>query len=151
MPLLRAINSAITRASTLSFIVTPHWLEMVCSKRTSFIDLKILSLCTDIAYSCSRLNREVGQIHRARKPSGLECRRKADANLSGNHFCPLDRTFQAVIELRRLHMWNRPDRLQLPGRSSGKRTVLVQPLAEQFPIGLAVPGIVGQHVKQLHC
>src|SRR6218665_1857627 len=60
MPLLRAINSAITRASTLSFIVTPHWLEMVCSKRTSFIDLKILSLCTDIAYSCSRLNREVG-------------------------------------------------------------------------------------------
>src|SRR6218665_3753698 len=60
MPLLRAINSAITRASTLSFIVTPHWLEMVCSKRTSFIDLQILSLCTDLAYSCSRLSREVG-------------------------------------------------------------------------------------------
>src|SRR6218665_2394930 len=60
MPLLRAINSAITRASTLSFIVTPHWLEMVCSKRTSFIDLPILSLCTDIAYSCWRLNREGG-------------------------------------------------------------------------------------------
>src|SRR5579863_10349568 len=120
---------------------------MVCSKRTSFIDLKMLSLCTDIAYSSSRLGCAVslrGWSNWARNPSGLECQRKMNANLSGNHLRPLDRTVQAVIELRRLHMRNRPDRLQVLRGVCGKRTVLLQPLAEQFPIGLAVPRIVGQ-------
>jgi hypothetical protein len=39
------------RASTLSFIVIPHWWEIVSSNRMSFIDLKILALCTAIFVS----------------------------------------------------------------------------------------------------
>ena len=38
------MNSAMARASTKSFMVTPHWCEIVCSKVMSFIALKML-LC----------------------------------------------------------------------------------------------------------
>jgi hypothetical protein len=36
-----SMTSAMARASTLSFIVTPHWWEIVSSNWMSFIDLKI--------------------------------------------------------------------------------------------------------------
>ena len=35
------MTSAMARASTLSFIVTPHWCEIVSSNVMSFIDLKM--------------------------------------------------------------------------------------------------------------
>src|SRR5687768_9368646 len=39
MPGLCSITSAMQRASTLSFMVTPHWCEMFCSKVMSFSGL----------------------------------------------------------------------------------------------------------------
>jgi hypothetical protein len=36
-----SMTSAMARDSTLSFMVTPHWWEIVSSNRISFIDLKI--------------------------------------------------------------------------------------------------------------
>jgi hypothetical protein len=42
-PGLRPMNSAMALASTESFMVTPHWCEIVCSKVMSFIALKMLS------------------------------------------------------------------------------------------------------------
>src|SRR5471032_1045529 len=126
---------------------------MVCSKRTSFIDLKMLSVCTDIVYSSSRLARitkRACQKTAKRLPSdgsGPDRQWKMNADLASNHLCALYRTVQAVVELHHLDMRDRPDWLKVLRRLSSQGAVLFQPLAEQLAIGVAMLRVVSKHVK----
>src|SRR5471032_3390316 len=113
---------------------------MVCSKRTSFIDLKMLSVCTDIVYSSSRLARitkRACQKTAKRLPSdgsGPDRQWKMNADLASNHLGSLYRTVQAVVELNHLDMRDRPDRLQVLRCFRCQGAVLFQPFAEELSV-----------------
>src|SRR6266849_9705118 len=100
------MTSAMARASTLSFIVTPHWCEIVSSNVMSFIDLKMLSFSCNM--SVSRRGLVKGRW------AGLRCEISwnLQAKLGSDTLDAVLRMPQGVAVCCDLDAWLRPDRLQ---------------------------------------
>src|SRR6056297_2013603 len=109
------MNSAMARASTLSFMVMPHWCETSRELRSmSFIDLKMFCLVA------SRATFDIGLFL-------LVLRLAAEAELPEDLAGALLRNGLHVLEGDGLGMRLRPDRLQRGGGVVVQVAVLLQP------------------------
>src|ERR1700675_1152657 len=143
------MTSAMARASTLSFMVTPHWCEIVSSNVMSFIDLKMLSFSCNMSVSRRAWLRGVGLVKG--RWAGLRCEIgwNLQAKLGGDTLDAVLRMPQGVAECRDLDAWLRPDRLQLIGGIKCEVGMFDEPLVEQRNIMRAVSRIGTQDVEQL--
>src|SRR5208283_3350554 len=115
------MNSAIARASTESFMVTPHWCEMVSLKSRSFIDLKMFWWCPG---PCSGVWAVI-----CLAPS--RWRLLLQSEFAEDLPEALVRLRTRVLERDRLRVRLRPQRLKVARRLLGQRRMLAEPALEE--------------------